>query len=126
MYRTDCVSLNIIQDYLFNPFQIPKKLFKEVVWHTVSIYGKKYRLHSPTAFTNCTLRNKSNMCMYVCMYVSMYVCMYICTYVFFLLYLLARSITLYLVILHAIYIELTVVIFTLIVYNGYYFFMDCY
>ena len=76
-------------------------------------------------------------CMYVCMYVHMYVCMYICTYIcmylcmyvhmyFFLLYLLACSITLYLVILHAIYIEFTVVIFSLIVYSGYSFFMDCY
>ena len=44
----------------------------------------------------------------------------------FLLYLLACSITLYLVILHAIYIEFTVVIFTLIVYSGYSFYMDCY
>ena len=34
----------------------------------------------------------------------MYVCMYVCV---FLLYLLACSITLYLVILHAIYIEFT-------------------
>jgi len=43
-----------------------------------------------------------------------------------LLYLLARSITLYLVILHVIYIEFLVVIFTLRVYCGYSFFMDCY
>jgi hypothetical protein len=49
----------------------------------------------------------------------MYVCMYY-------IYLLACSITIYLVILHAIYIEFTVVIFTLIVYSGYSFFMDCY
>ena len=67
-------------------------------------------------------------CMYVCVNVCMYVyvCMCVCMYFyFFLLYLLACSITLYLVILHAIYIELTVVIFTLIVYNSYSFFMDC-
>jgi len=40
MYRTECVILNIIQDYLFNPLHMRKKLFKEVVRHTVSIYGK--------------------------------------------------------------------------------------
>ena len=44
----------------------------------------------------------------------------------FLLYLLACSITLYLVILQAIYIEFTLVIFTLRVYSGYSFYMDCY
>ena len=69
-------------------------------------------------------------CAYVCMCVCMYVClcMYVCVcmYFYFLLYLLTCPITLYLVILHAIYIELTVVIFTLIVYSGYSFFMDCY
>ena len=46
--------------------------------------------------------------------------------IFLLLYLLACSITLYLVILHAIYIEFSVVIFTLIVYSCYSFFMDFY
>ena len=46
--------------------------------------------------------------------------------IFILLYLLACSITLYLVILHAIYIEFTVVIFTLIFYSGYSFYRDFY
>ena len=35
--------------HLFNTLQIPKKLFKQVAWHKVPIYGKKYRLQRPTA-----------------------------------------------------------------------------